>query len=450
MKDVRIFSISELEQMLASNSGLEFKAVDKTEAYAWITSTLQSYHYRKLRKRQRGVVVAYICKMTGYSSAQTKRLICAWKKTSKLVRKAYKHHRFNGKYTRQDIVILAGVDEAHNVLSGPATRRILEREYVVFDKPEYERLAGISVSHIYNLRKTFLYHQHAAVFTKTKGPKNTLGIRHKPEPNGKPGYIRIDSVHQGDLLTNESSNNGNDSNDQNDQNNRCESKKGVYHINFVDEVTQWEFVACVPTICDRDMLPVLENILALFPFVIIEFHADNGSEYINKLVAKMLNRLSIYLSKSRPRRHNDNALVETKNGSVIRKEMGYNHIPKKYASLINEWYQTWFNNYLNFHRPCGFATTTIDHKGKERKVYKPKDYQTPYAKLKSLADAKQYLKTSITFNQLDKIEDVMSDTDFAVAMRQAKYQLLEKIDKDEAETKNKTEIENRTKDLPIG
>jgi transposase InsO family protein len=411
MKNVRNLSIPELEQLVSSNDALAFIAIDKAEAYGWISETLATYRYRKLSKHERGIISVYIRKMTGYSQRQTKRLIARWLKATKLVRKTYKHHRFNGTYTRDDCILLAHVDEAHNVLSGPATRIILEREYIVFEKHEYERLSGISVSHIYNLRKTYLYHQHVAVFTKTKGPKNTLGVRRKPEPNGKPGYIRIDSVHQGDGPNGE---------------------KGVYHINFVDEVTQWEFVACVPTICDRDMLPVLEAILFMYPFVIIEFHADNGSEYINKQVAKMLKRLHITLSKSRPRRHEDNALAETKNGGVIRKEMSYNYIPSHYAELIHAWYLKWFNPYLNYHRPCGFVTTITDSKGKERKVYKPQDYMTPYTKLKSIPDASQYLKPGVTFAHMDAVEEAMSDTDFAVDMRKAKYQLMKIIDESEA------------------
>ena len=169
----------------------------------------------------------------------------------------------------------------------------------------------------------------------------------------------------------------------------------------------------------------------LNPFVIIEFHTDNGSEYINKLVVKLLNRLHIELSKSRPRRHNDNALVETKNGGVIRKHMGYNHIPSTYANLINGWYQEWFNSYLNYHRPCGFVTTITDHKGKERKVYKPNDYATPYMKLKSLPGANQYLKIGITFEDLDILAFAMSDTEYATKMMKAKYQLFKKIDSEE-------------------
>lgn len=416
MKNVRVISIPELEKLLSGSIGLQFTVVDKTEAYTWIATTLKGYGYRKLSKHERGLVIAYIQKLTGYQERQTKRLIARWLKTTKLERKPYTHHSFNGKYTRADCILLASVDEAHSVLSGPATRIILEREYVLFGKPEYERLAGISVSHIYNLRKTYLYHQHIAVFTKTKGVKVTLGLRRKPEPNGKPGYIRIDTEHQGDSFNGE---------------------KGIYNINFVDEVTQWEFVACVPTICDRDMLPILEAILFMYPFVIIEFHADNGSEFINKLVVKLLNRLHIKLSKSRPRRHNDNALVETKNGGVIRKHMGYNHIPKDYAGVINSWYQQWFNPYLNYHRPCGFATTTTDHKGKERKVYKPKDYANPYMKLCSLPNAEQYLKPGVTFEYLDKLAYAMSDTDYAKAMMKAKYQLMKSID------------EQETKELPM-
>lgn len=406
-----MFSIPELEQFLSASDAVEFVILDKAEAYAWIATTLKDLKYRSLSKHDKGIVSAYMRKITGYSPAQTKRLIRRWHQTTKLVRKPYKHHSFNGIYTRDDCILLAHVDEAHNVLSGPATRKVMEREFVMYGKPEFERLAGISIGQIYNLRKTYLYHQHVAVFTKTKGPKNTLGVRRKPRPNGCPGYTRIDSVHQGDGPNGE---------------------KGVYHINSVDEVTQWELVACVPTICDRDMQPVLEYELESYPFVIHEFHADNGSEYINKQVASMLNRLHITLSKSRPRRHEDNALAETKNGGIVRKEMGYSHIRKEHAKLINEWYQEWFNVYLNFHRPCGFATTITDHKGKERKVYRPQDYMTPYQKLKSLPNAEQYLKPGVTFEQLDKIEDAMSDTEFAKAMRKAKYQLEKKIDELEA------------------
>ena len=442
MHHTKTYSINELKELLANLDGQTFVAENKAEAYDWIEGQLKRYRYDRLRKKERRVVRQYIQTYTGYSTSQLTRLIKGWTETRKVRLKVYKRHKFATHYTRDDIVLLAGVDTAHNLLSGPATRCILEREYTVFGRQEFERLSRISASHIYNLRKTFTYHNNAVVFTHTKGnAKVTLGERRKPEPNGRPGFLRVDSVHQGDAVNDEvnaADGNTHERTDKpsssRDKNNRekggeydSQSKKGVYHINFVDEVTQYEFVACVETIGDRDMLPVLEAALAAFPFVIHEFHADNGSEYINKLVAKLLNRLHIKLSKSRPRRHNDNALVETKNGGIIRKAIGYGHIPKQHAGKINAWYVFWFNDYLNYHRPCAFATVRRTAKGKEKLQYKPKDYQTPYEKLKSLPHASSHLKEGVSFDQLDKVAYAMSDTKYATRMERAKQQLQEAI-----------------------
>ncbi|MFO0520296.1 MAG: hypothetical protein ACK515_07730, partial [bacterium] len=72
-------------------------------------------------------------------------------------------------------------------------------------------------------------------------------------------------------------------------------------------------VACCERISEAYLLPVLEQLLASFPFTIRGFHADNGSEYINGRVAALLDKLHAEFTKSRPRRSNDNALAETKN-----------------------------------------------------------------------------------------------------------------------------------------
>jgi transposase InsO family protein len=400
MTDARVFSIAQLQELLRATSGISFEAEDKEEAYKWIEQTLARYHYHRLTKKGRGLVQAYIRKMTGYQSAQTKRLCRRFVKSGRLAAEDYQRRQFARIYTRDDIVLLAGVDTAHHVLSGPATAHILNRAYHEFKDKTYERLAGISPSHLYNLRKTLTYHNHAQVFTYTHGPKNTVGVRRKPKPNGKPGYLRVDTVHQGDSP---------------------DGNKGIYHINFVDEVTQWELCAAVETISDRHMLPVLLIILEQYPFVIHEFHSDNGSEFINHKVLNVLRRLHAILSKSRPRRHNDNALVETKNGSIIRKAWGY--IPARQAPVVNQWYEDWFNTYLNFHRPCGFATVVRDKKGKEKLVYRPSDYMTPYEKFRSLPNPEQYLKPGITFGQLDFVAYALSDTEFAKLMEQAKDRL---------------------------
>jgi len=206
------------------------------------------------------------------------------------------------------------VDEAHDTLSGPATQKILYRGFHEFADVQYERLSSISAAHIYNLRKRREYRERRMNFTKTRPTPVSIGERRKPEPEGRPGYLRIDTVHQGDL----------------------DGVKGVYHINAVDEVTQWQVIGATEKISEAWLKPVLEAILEQFPFQIRGFHSDNGSEFINHTVAAMLNKLLIEQTKSRPRHSNDNGLVESKNGAVIRKHMGFDHIASAHAEAIGE------------------------------------------------------------------------------------------------------------------
>src|SRR6266700_3386905 len=238
--------------------------------------------------------------MTGRSRGQVTRWIARYRETGSLQPAPYRRHRFPQRYTRADVELLAAVDEAHENLSGPATRRILEREYRQYGKPQYERLSAISVAHLYNLRQRPHYRERRLCYTRTRPTAVTIGERRCPDPQGQPGYLRVDTVHQGD----------------------APAGQGVYHINAVDQVTQWEIVAATERISEAWLEPVLCALLRQFPFRILGFHSDNGSEFINRIVARLLNKLLIEQTKSRPRHSNDNGLAETKNGAVIRKHMG--------------------------------------------------------------------------------------------------------------------------------
>lgn len=201
----------------------------------------------------------------------------------------------------------------------------------------------------------------------------------------------------------------------------------MYHINAVDTVTQWQVIGCVETISERHMIPVLEAMLHQFPFVIRNFHCDNGSEFINHTVAKLLNKLLVEFTKSRACRSTDNALVEGKNGAVVRKHIGYGPIASEHAEALQKFYTAHFNAYLNFHRPCGFATVSVDARGKKSRVYRSKDYRTPFEKLSSIEDWKQYLKPGVTVNQLRQQATRQSDTEAAQDMRKAKNALLSRL-----------------------
>jgi len=373
-----------------------------------VKEVLNRFNFRHLKKGERGEVREYIQKVSGYSNAQMSRLIVKYLK-GKLIFVNYQRNSFPTRYLPSDIALLSKTDNIHNRLNGYATRQILIREYQVFSKAEYERISHISVAHIYRLRTTRVYTSHSLTFKNTQAVQRNIGERRKPEPNGKPGYIRIDTVHQGDLVLEYG----------------VQSEKGVYHINSIDEITQWEIIASVEQISESYLEPILFLILEQYPFSIIEFHADNGSEYINHTVVRLLNKLLIKLTKSRSRQTNDNALVESKNGSIIRKHMGYFYINQKYAPDINDFYLTTFNTYLNFHRPCGFATITTNPKGKQKKIYNK--YLTPYEALKKIPNAKKYLKPGTTFTQLDQISMQYSDNEYANIMDKEKTKLFDKI-----------------------
>ncbi|HUQ84786.1 MAG TPA: hypothetical protein VM077_00535 [Candidatus Limnocylindrales bacterium] len=408
MIDTGLNDLNSLSKFLKGVPPIQFSASSKKEKYEWVKEVLNRFDFRHLKKRERGMVREYIRKMTGYSNAQISRLVQKYL-LGKLYFLDYKRHVFPTRYSPVDIALLCKTDNIHQRLNGFATRQILIREYSKYAKPEYQKISQISVAHIYRLRGTRVYQAKSLTFKNTQAVKRNIGERKKPEPNGKPGYIRIDTVHQGDLASESGR----------------ESAKGVYHINSIDEVTQWEIIAAVEKISEAFLEPVLLLMLEPYPFKIIEFHADNGSEYINHTVARLLNKLLIKLTKSRSRQTNDNALIESKNGSIVRKHMGYFYISQRYAPAINDFYHSFFNTYLNFHRPCGFATITTDNKGKQKKVYDI--YLTPYEALKQIRGAQKFLKPGITFEKLDKIAMEKSDNEYANLMDKEKTKLFEKI-----------------------
>ena len=398
-------SLAEIKGFVQAPKAINFKSKSRPERNEWLEHILRQHRYYQALKPEKTIIRKYIQTMTGLSRQQLTRLIADYRKRGTLKPKAYQRHKFPKIYGLEEIALLADIDNAHSCLSGPATKQIIKEDYELFKKTEYVKLKGLSVAHMYRLRSTSRYREKVKVFTKTKPTKVPIGERSKPEPNGQPGYLCVDTVHQGDK----------------------DGAKGVYHINIVDMVTQYEFVGAVEAISEQFMQPILEALLKKFPFVVIEFHADNGSEYINKVVAKLLNKLLINLTKSRPRQANDNPLIETKNGAIVRKHMGYIHIPRDKAGVVNKFYQDWFNDYLNYHRPCAFPEIEVDRKGKEKRTYPHDNYLTPYAKLKSLKGAEQYLKPGLAFEQLDKEAYAMSHTDYAVLMNKAKEKMKKQI-----------------------
>lgn len=403
MNDRQLQTLAQLQAFLDGTLAVDF-SVAAAERYDFIARTVRRFAYGRLKRAQKAVVLRFLERVSGYSRQQLTRLVKRGAERGPLI-KRYRgsRTRFASRYTVADVLLLAHTDSLHGTLSGPATKKLMERAWGLFGDLRYERLAVISVAHLYNLRQRQGYQRQRQVWTKTRPVTIPIGERRAPAPDHRPGYLRVDSVHQGDQ----------------------DGFKGVYHINAVDCVTQFEAVATCERISEAYLIPVLEEMLLSFPFVIRGFHSDNGSEYINRHVAELLNKLLIEEhTKSRSRHSNDNAQAESKNASIVRKHFGYSHIPQRFARVVNDFCRDQLNPYINFHRPCLFPETITDAKGRQRKRYPYKLMMTPYEKLKSLPDAAQYLKPGISFQNLDALAQAISDNDCAQHLNDARARLF--------------------------
>lgn len=366
---------------------------------------LGSFTTLEKQKKNRSIIKKYIINMTGYSDGNVDKMIARKKKLGKILLKERTQNTFNTFYTKEDIALLAKVVNVYRGQNGNAIRVVLREMSKVYKDEKFDRLSYISTSHIYNLKKKEVYKRYSLIYTKTNPVSVNIGERTKPKPNGKPGYLRVDSLHQGDL----------------------EKTKGVYYIHFIDEVTQWDIIVVVERISEYFLERALEEAFGQLPFGVINFHSDNGSEYINKTVSRLLKSAYIKQTKSRARHSNDNSLVEGKNASTLRKQVGHAHIPQKYAPVINEFCVKYLNPFLNFHRPCAFATDMIAKTGKITKVYKSCDYKTPVDRLLAIPNIEKYLKDGVTIEDLKKQKLKQSHFEAGGEVSEARKRLFAEI-----------------------
>jgi hypothetical protein len=203
-----ILSLDEIKKFLGLPNTVKFKSKSTEERNSWIQKALMQNRYFHCLKPNKTLIRKYIRKATGLSKSQLTRLINSCKTRGTLKPKEYRRYKFPKIYGMEDIALLADTDNAHRCLSGQATKKIIEDEFNIFNKTKYKDLKDISVSHLYRLRQTRRYREKVKIFSKTRPTKVPIGERRKPEPNGRPGYLCVDTVHQGDNL----------------------GQKGVYHI----------------------------------------------------------------------------------------------------------------------------------------------------------------------------------------------------------------------------
>ena len=189
MDDSEAGSLEQIRAFLAGSGEVRFAGQRREEVYGWVEQTLVRLEYASLDRPGKGLVRLYIARMTGLSRAQVTRLIAAYRSSGRVKAAAYQRTKFATHYTAADVDLLAYVDKAHGNLSGPATRRILEREFNEYGQSVYQRLSKISVAHIYRLRTSAAYRKRNTSYQPTRPTPIPIGERRKPQPQRLAGTI---------------------------------------------------------------------------------------------------------------------------------------------------------------------------------------------------------------------------------------------------------------------
>ena len=176
MEEARLQTLAQVKAFLDGTAEVTFR-VPKAERHRFIERVLKRFGYSAHSKADKGVLLRYLERMTGLSRQQVTRLVRQYRKDGKLSRRqGAPKHGFTRRFTATDVALLAEMDVLHSTLSGPATKKLMERAFFVFGDARFERLAGISVSHLYNLRGEKQYQSKRRHWTKTR----PTGVAHRP------------------------------------------------------------------------------------------------------------------------------------------------------------------------------------------------------------------------------------------------------------------------------
>ena len=352
----------------------------RAEAYRLIENTVRRLGYFRLGRADKGALRRFLARATGFSRAQITRLLNQYRSTGRLAdRRHATPHSFARRYTDADVELLAEVDALHGTLSGPAARKLCIRACHLFGDLRFERLAGISNGHLYNLRRSKTYRRRRGMLSSPRlpVPYETVDYR-RLQPSDAPGRLRVVSVRRSPRA----------------------GREGLYHLHLVDEVTQFQLFGSVEHLRASCLAPVLDSVRKTFPFNLQDFHGGDGGASINHDVAALL-------------------------GSLPDRRQAGGCARGRYAERVNAFNREVFSPYLNYHRLRCFPTEQVDAGGAVHRRYRDADIMTPYERLRSLPGAAACLTPGTTFAALDAVAMAMSDSEAALAVSEAGERLVQ-------------------------
>jgi transposase InsO family protein len=164
-------------------------------------------------------------------------------------------------------------------------------------------------------------------------------------------------------------------------------------LTVTDCTTGWTEAGAVRTKAEIYVVAALESCLRRYPGKAISLHADNGSEFMNGHLVRFCRARGITFTRSRPYHKNDNAHVEEKNNSVVRKFVGYDrHDTQEEVNLLNRLYSS-LHLLVNWFLPSQKLLHKVRTGSHVTKVYD--QAQTPCARMLARTDVSEETKQQL-------------------------------------------------------
>jgi len=204
--------------------------------------------------------------------------------------------------------------------------------------------------------------------------KNRIPIRtfYTHEERNKPGFWQIDTVHHCGQVT---------------------SGQYLHTLTATDIASGWIELRSLLNNAQKWTSEALSNIKTSVPLPVLEFHSDNGSEFINNYIEDWCINKGIPFTRSRDHKKNDNCFVEQKNGAVVREYVGYDRLEGfEEQVLLAAIYQP-LVPLLNFFMPSQKLKSKTRVGSKEIKVYD--DPRSPFQRLMESSELTQKTKDNL-------------------------------------------------------
>ena len=194
----RLRTLQHVREFLEGNQEVDLVVATRAAAYGFIEQTLGRFDYVHQGKAEKGLPPMF--------SGQGDRAVA--RPTHPVVGPASGHREHRRPPRGAPTAVPPPLHEHRHRASRrarPAPRHLVRaghaqlcaRAYHRFGDRRFERLAGISNGHLYNLRHSTTYQRRrGTTSTRTRPVQVAIGERRRPTPFGRPGYVRVDSVHQ--------------------------------------------------------------------------------------------------------------------------------------------------------------------------------------------------------------------------------------------------------------